>query len=49
LLVSTNVIGLNSGSSNDVRQRVLIIYSHGKNYVDFIGADRKIEQIELSS
>jgi len=48
-LVSTNVIRLNSGSSNDVRHRVLIINSHGKNYVDFVGADSKIEQIELSS
>jgi len=48
-LVSTNVIRLNTGHSNVVRQRVLIIYSHGKNYVNFVGADRKIEQIELSS
>jgi hypothetical protein len=47
-LVSTNVIRLNSGSSN-VRQRILIIYSRGKNYVNFVGADRKVEQIELSS
>jgi hypothetical protein len=41
-LVSTNVVRLNSESSNDVRQRVLIIYLHGKK---FFGADRKIEQV----